>query len=183
MRLLRLITLVTLLCAGLARAQEAAPAQISLLVMLKVITYDTGFAGRGDGDFVVVIPYLPTQAQALTDASDAVKAMAQSKIQSRALRFVPVPFDQVGKAIAEQKASAVLLLPGSSDAEVAAAASAAKDGKLYSLSLEPAFVQNKVALGVVNKDGRPQVLINLNVTRELGISFPTSVLKIARTYQ
>lgn len=183
MSFLRAIALCSLLLVGaVARAQEAAPAQLSLLVMLKVVTYDQGFPLRGDGDFVVLVPNTPAQTAQLQEAMDGVKGMAQNKIQARTLRFVPVAMDAFGKAISEQKASAVLVLPGTSDAQLSSIATAARDNKLYSLSLDPSFVTTKIAMGVINNGGRPQVVINLAAAKELGLSFPTSVLKIARTY-
>lgn len=183
MNVLRTLALCFLLLASSARAETAVPPQLSLLVMLKILTYDQSFAGRGEGDFVVLVPNSPGQTEALNEAMAAVRAMAQTKIQARALKFVPVASDTLAKAVTEQKASALLILPGSTDAQVEQAHEVARANKLYTLALDPSYVQHRLALGVVNNAGRPQVVINTAVSRDLGINFPTSVLKIARTYQ
>lgn len=162
-------------------AQEKVPVNLALQLMLKVITYDQGFADRGTGDFVVLVPSGPDQAAGLNEALGAAKSMPP-KIQNRNIKFVPVAWDQIATAAAAQNASALLLISGATGAEAAAAVQLATSKKLYTLSLNPAFVDERRALlGVGAKDGKPQVVIHLATAKDAGVNFPTTVLKIART--
>lgn len=180
----RVVALSVVLLAGLLWAEplEAAPPQLSLLVMLKVVTYDTGFAGRGEGEFLVLVPHHPSQEKQLKEAVEAVKSMAQSRIQNRVLRFEGVSEEKLALKAKEQKPSAILLLGGATELQLKETARLSASDKLYTLTLDPSLVSSKVALGVVNNAGKPQVAVNLAIAKEIGLSLPMSVLKIARTY-
>jgi hypothetical protein len=175
-----LAALLLAVTAGRAGAEERVPANLTLQLLLKVVSYDQAFADRGSSDFVILIPNSSGESAALSEAVTAAKA-APSKIQNRNIKFVPVTWEGLPAAIAEQQASAILLINGATESEVSGALKAAADKKLYSLTLDPDFVEQGALVGVGAKDGKPQVVIQLNTARETGVNFPSAVLKIART--
>lgn len=174
------VVLLAVLAATAARAEDRVPANLALQLLLKVVTYDQSFGGRGDGDFVVLVPSSSAETAALSEAMSAAKAMPP-KIQNRTLKFVPVGWDTLAAAISEQNASAVLLISGASDTQITSAVKAATGKKLYSLSLDPSYVEQGALVGVAVKDGKPQLVIHLTAAKDAGITFPSSVLKIAKT--
>lgn len=164
-----------LLCAAAVRAAEV-PQQLALVVMLKVLTYDASFSSRGDGDFVVLVPWAPghrEQAEALTALG---AGLSLRTINSRSLRFVAVPLAELTAA----KGAAVLFHPGF-DAD--AARSVLEVGHLYTMAFDEALVREGVMLGVGSNDGRPQVLVNVAASRKLGVELASAVLKVARAIQ
>lgn len=172
--------LMTFFLATGALAEERVPAGLALQLLLKVVSYDQGFAERGSSDFVILIPNGNAESSSLTEAMAAAKA-TPSKIQNRNIKFVPVSWEGLPAAISEQQASAILLINGATDAEVGVALKAASAKKLYSLTLDPTFVDKGALVGVGVKDGKPQVVIQLVTARDTGVNFPSAVLKIART--
>lgn len=183
----RALFLLPLLLASGVKADDAVPARLSLVLMLKLITYDQAFAERGSGEFVVVIPHLPGQEKELTVATEAISAIAQTRIAARALRFVPVAVDslddgKLAKALDAEKAGALLWLKSTPPARLAAFEKLAKERRLYTLALDSADA-SRALLAVEQHDGRPRPVLHLGQAKAIGASFPQSVLKIARTQQ
>lgn len=180
---MRAALLVILLCASVTFGGTAAPANLSLLVMLKILTYDANFAARGDGDFVVLVAHGPEQQQQLSEATGAIAALKQSKLQARPLRFVPVPMAELAAAVKLHSASALLLIKDTTGEPLRESLKIANAQKLYVLALDPQAVEEGAVLGVENRDGKPQVVINVQAAKTAGVAFPVSVLKIARAVQ
>jgi len=161
-----------------ARADDVPPT-LALTVMLKVLTYDSAFAARGSGDFVVLVPYAPKEEADAKEAIEAAEAVEQKVIVGRPLRFTAVPLAELSSKAAS--ASAILLHRRTSAAQAKSIAGAA--GRLYTLALDSARVDESILLGVGSASGRPQVAINIRVAHEAGVEFAPTVLKIARTVQ
>lgn len=180
---LRWATVVALLAMP-ALAQDAPPS-VSVLLMLKLVTYDQALSSRGTGDFVVAIPFEKSQTRALDEVLLAAKALPQTKIASRALRFVTVsdPGDdaKLAKALDAEQPSALLVLPGSS--RTAAYTRLAREKKLYTLAVSAADAELFALFGVTTRDGKPLPVVNLAAARDLGVQLPSSVLKISKTVQ
>ena len=169
---------LAVLTPRLAHADDVPPA-LALTVMLKVITYDAAFAARGGGDFVVLVPYGPKEDADAKDAIEAGEALEQKAIVGRTIRYTAVPLAELAARAAS--ASAILVHRHTSAAQAKTIAAAA--GRLYTLALDPALVDDSILLGVGSASGRPQVAINVRVAREAGVEFAPTVLKIARTVQ
>jgi hypothetical protein len=170
-----------------SRADETrVPAKLAVLVMLKVLTYDKNLAARGDGDFVILVAYEPGQAGARSEVEAMAVELKGALLQSRAVRFEYAEFQNeaaLKKAVADRGAKALLLLPGLSANGLTAASSVSIQSQIYSLSLDPALVEKTVAVGVANKDGRPQIVLNLAAARRVNAAFEPSVLKLAKLIQ
>lgn len=164
-----------------ASAHAAVPPQLGVVVMLKVLTYDVGFAQRSSGDFVVCVPTSEQNAD-LSTAFGAIGPVGTTMLAGRKVRLRPVPLDAAA-TLAEQKASALLLLPGLTPKQVQAWSQAAALLKVYSLSLVPADAQESVLLSVEEADGKPRPVLNKKLAGALSASFPPSVLRLARVVQ
>lgn len=173
---LRFIPFGLALVASLAFAQ--VPPQLGVVVMLKVLTYDTAFAQKGAGDFVVCVPTSDTVPN-LSAAYEALEPVGSTLLSGRKVKLVPVPLDK-SDALASQRAAAVLLLPGLEAKRVDQWVAAALPLKVYTLSLVPADARDKVLLSVEEVEGKPRPVLNKRLAAILGAQFPASVLKVAR---
>lgn len=188
-RILGLISAVAIATAAPAFAlgqDEKVPPKLALLVMLKVLTYDKNLAARGEGDFVVLVAHEAGQDAARREALTATEELRGATLRTRTVRFRFVAFSNEASlraAVTEHKAEALLLLPGLSSEGLATAASVAGSLRLYSLSLDPSFVERSLAVGVTNHAGRPQIVLNLGAARLANASFEPAVLKLARIVQ
>lgn len=161
-------------------AEASVPAPLALVVMLRVLTYDAAFATHGGDDFVVLLSGKPG------DASDKVLAdltgMAQTKLAGRLLKVERVAPDTLEAAVVQKKAGAVLVLATDAGG-VAAGLKAAQKGNAYTLAFAEEALRHGVMLGVGNKDGRPQPLLNPAALKAASVALPQSVLKVARLVQ
>jgi hypothetical protein len=162
-------------------ARAEVPPQLGVVVMLKVLTYDVGFQDRSNGDFVVCVPTSDQNAD-LSAAFGAIGPVGTTMLAGRKVRLRPMPVDAAA-TLGEQKASALLLLPGLSPKQVHAWSQAAAQLKLYSLSLVPADAQESVLLSVEESDGKPRPVLNKKLAGALGANFPPSMLRLARVVQ
>lgn len=174
---LALALAVTLPCAAVA--DEAVPEPLALMVMLKVLTYDTNFASRGAGDFVVLVPFAKGAEARATAAVAKAEAINLHSINDRALRFVPIALADLPGT----KASAVLLHAGFAPETAREVVVASSRARLYTLAFDEPLVKDGGAmLGVASNAGKPQVVINTVTARSVGADFAGAVLKVARTY-
>jgi len=166
-----------------AAAQDRVPTPLALQVMLRVLAYDRNFDTHGTGDFVIIVAVEPRQGEAKTEAMPAMKALEGAAIHGRQIRFVTAELhgeQSLRESVQKQGASALLLLPGLSHEGLNAAAAVARAHRLYTLSLDPALVEQSLALGIANKDGRPQIVLNLAAAKDANAEFDVAVLKLAR---
>lgn len=168
---------VTMLAATVC-AQERVPDSLGVLVMLKVLTYDSGFDARGSGDFVVLVPFAPGREADANALAKVGNALEVKSIKERPLRFVVLAAAESSK----QSASAVLLhanFPG----EVARPLlNMGRSRRWYTLSLDETLMLDGSVLGVGLSDGKPQPLLNVTASKAIGAEFASAVLKRARTY-
>jgi hypothetical protein len=161
-----------------SRADETPPA-LAITVMLKVLTYDSAFAGRGSGDFVVLVPYGPKEEDDAREVVAAGEAVEQKAIVGRPIRFVAVPIaDLAVRALTGAAVIAHKKIQADQAKSIAKAA-----GRLYLLALDPALVDDSFMVGVGVNAGRPQVVINVRVARAAGAEFAPAVLKVAKAVQ
>jgi hypothetical protein len=172
------VVVSVLLAATLGHAEERVPDALGLMVMLKVVSYDTAFASHGNGDFVVLVPYPPGQ-EGKASALAAIGAGLEVKtIKERSLHFVPTPLAD----LESKKGSAVLLYFAFPAEALKAALEKARAAKLYVLAFEEAPVRDGALLGVGLSNGKPQPLVNVAAARAIGADFGP-VLRLARTFQ
>jgi hypothetical protein len=173
------------LARGAGAKDAPVPFPLALKLMLRTLTFDQRFAEHGTGDFTVLVATEPGQSAVREEALAAAKELEGFKILNRALRFVPAELrggaslrDSVQKA----RASAVLVLPGLSEAGQLAVTQVAGDARLYTLSLDPALVERTMLLGVLNQDGRPRIALNRAAIRRLNVDFEKTLLGVAEIF-
>lgn len=182
------VTAALLMAGSVAHAQDAATEldpKIALPVLLKVITYDRNFAARGGGEFVILVASEDGKTPPI-DLVAIAKTMKLVSVQERPLRFVATSFkDQpsLDAAIQATHAAAIMAAPGTSPAGFKDISEVAQDNQIYTMTMDPSAVQKDFAIGVGNKDGRPQIVINLAMSKAIGAVFESSVLKLARVIQ
>jgi hypothetical protein len=179
----RLGAVLSLAVASAAWGQGEVPTPLGMLVMLKVVTYDTHFAEHGQGDFVVLVPFEPAQADDAHALVQAGAGLETRRINDRALVFEAVPADELAPRLKSRAASAVLLPHALSGPGLERVLAVARAGRVYALSLVEAQVQAGATLGVGLANGRPQPLLNVAAAKAVGAEFPPSVLRLARAVQ
>ncbi len=175
---MRAAVVSALLFATVVWAEERVPDALGLMVMLKIVSYDTAFPSHGAGEFVVLVPYAPGAESAAAALATVGSGLEVKTIKERALRFTPVALAE----LSAKKGSAVLLVSGSSPEVLKVTLEKARAEKLYVLTYEESAVKEGALLGVGLANGKPQPLINVAAMRAVGADFGP-VLRLARTFQ
>ncbi|MBL8933384.1 MAG: DUF4154 domain-containing protein [Archangium sp.] len=168
-----------LLCALRAFAEPTTevPPRLATLVMLKVLTYDAGFEGRGQGDFVVAIPFSKGAERAAEAVRVSLADLDIKTIKQRSLVFRTAAWGS------KLTADAVLVSSALSADDVRGVVQASRAAKQYSLTFDERQVGEGVLLGVASVNGKPQPVLNVSTARVLGAEFSPSVLKLVRAVQ
>lgn len=173
---MRALAASVMLVVSAAHAQSAeAPPKLGILVLLKVLTYDAGFDARGQGDFVVVVPFSKGNEDRAQRLVDELGSIEVKTIKQRRLVFRSV---LAGERLDGQ---AVLFTSALTHDRHKPVLEAATSAKLYSLAFAEEEVQEGALLGVVQAGGKLQPVINVATAKLLGAEFAASVLKVART--
>lgn len=175
---MRAVALVLLLALrAFAEPPPEVPPRLAMLVMLKVLTYDSGFEARGQGDFVVTIPF----SKGAESSAEAVRASLADldikTIKQRSLVFRTVAWGS------KTTADAVLVSTALTVEDLRSAVQASRAAKQYSLTFDERQVAEGVLLGVAPVNGKPQPVLNVSTARALGAEFSPSVLKLVRAVQ
>jgi hypothetical protein len=161
------------LLSSAASAQPEAPVKLGALLLLKLVTYDAAFDTRGDGDFVLAVPYSKGRE---ADAEALVKTLLEvetRRIKQRPLVFRATPAD---KADGE----ALLLSAALAPADVTGLLARARERRQYTFGLSEASAREGALLAVTPNEGKLQPVLNVSTARAIGAEFPASVLKLAR---
>lgn len=172
------------LLASAARADVDVKA--ALPVLLKVLTYDVNFDSRGAGPFVVLVMSEPGQSAARSALMGTLKDLAVTEVKKRPLKFVSIDFKdeaQLQGEIDKNKASALLVVPGTPTASLKSIWDVAQDNQLYALGLDAESVQSFFPVGVTMAGDKPQILINEKSSKAVGARFETVVLRMAKVIQ
>lgn len=184
LRMGRLLTVLLLLAAASARAQVDVKA--ALPVLLKVLTYDVNFDARGAGPFVLLVVSEPGQASDRAALMNSLKDSSVTEVKKRPLKYIAIEFKdeaQLQAEIDKNKASALLVVHGSSAATVKSLWEVAQDNQLYALALDQETVQSSFPLGVTMVGDKPQIIINEKSSKAVGARFETVVLRMAKVIQ
>lgn len=170
------VAALVLVAGARAQAQDHVPEPLGLMVMLKIVSYDTAFPSHGNGEFVVLVPFAPGDEAKANELAAVGAALEVKSIKERPIHFMTVPLADLGS----KKGAAVLLHSGFPSTK--ASLEKVKDAKVYVLTFDEASVRDGALLGVGLANGKPQPLINVAAMRAIGADFGP-VLRLARTFQ
>lgn len=173
-----------MLFASAARAQVDVRA--ALPALLKVLSYDVNFDARGTGPFVVLVVSDPGQAADRATLLGLLKDSGVTEVKKRPVKFAGIDFKDEGQLQAEidkTRASALLVVTGSSAPTIKSLWEVAQDNQLYALALNPEIVETSFPVGVTMAGDKPQIIINEKSAKAVGARFETVVLRLARVIQ
>lgn len=173
-----------LVTASVANAQVDVKA--ALPALLKVLTYDVNFDSRGAGPFVLLVVSDPSQAIDRSALLGTIKDSGVTEVKKRPLKYVAVDFRDEGQLQAEidkTRASALLVVPGTSPATIRSMWEVAQDNQMYALALNAETVQTSFPVGVTMAGDKPQIIINEKSSKAVGARFETVVLRLAKVIQ
>ncbi len=184
-----LLAALGLALAGPLRAQEEVPVQAELQVklLLKVLTYDRQLevkAGAGAQLVIGVVssPANPASARVAAEISNELFKYGTKTVKQLKLLALQHDFSTAEKLASWVKAKNVSVLyvtPGN-ERNLPAILSLGEQSKITTITGVPEYVEKGVAVGIGQRQARPEVLINLTATKREGSEFDASLLRIAK---
>lgn len=177
--------LAVLLARPLSAQGMAQPIDVQVPIILKVLTYDRQFEARtGDAVTIGIIhdPTDPISARAMSDLSETLYAARDKTVRRLPIRYFQIDItgtpDLAGFS-EERKISVYYLTPGLTSDTIARVLEVSREHGITSITGVPEFVDAGVSVGIGERRGRPQILINLPASRAEGCEFDASLLRIA----
>jgi len=182
--------LTLLLAGGSAQAQKmAAPAEIQVPLLFKILTFDRRLATRPPGDVMVIAVVFQTGYRASLVARnqivDALKAMEDSTISGHPVRWVAVEWideEQVRLALIRERTDVVYVTP-LRGVELHPLIRTARAAGMTTFTGVPLYVEQGVALSIGIVRERPQIIVNLAATRAEGSDFTSQLLRVCKVVE
>jgi hypothetical protein len=182
--------LAVLLGGGSAHAQEmAAPAEVQIPLLFKILTFDRRLGARPPGKVIVIAVVFQTGFRASLVARnqivDALKAMQDATISGHPVRWVAVEWkdgEQLRQALNHERTDVVYLTPVRG-VELDPITRAARTGGMTTFTGVTRYVEQGLALSVGIVRERPQIIVNLPATRAEGSDFTSQLLRLCKVIQ
>lgn len=184
-RLVSLALLGALVCALTAGADSmAVPADRQITLLLKVLTYDRQLEAKAGDELVIGVVSVPTDpesAKASQQVQKTLHGFLGKTVKKLGLQFFVHDYDTPEKLedwVKRRKIDVVYLAPGNAG-NVDAIVAVTRRLKVTTATGVPGYVERGVAVGIGERQSKPQILINLASARQEGSDFDSSLLRIA----
>ncbi|MBW2257134.1 MAG: YfiR family protein [Deltaproteobacteria bacterium] len=182
--LVALLVAVVVGAVSPARAASVEPGQAALL-MLKILAYDRNLDSRaGDAVTVLVVHRAGHRAseavgaemtRALQEASNSVT------VANKPVRVLSAPYEDgtdVADVLRGSGATAVYLCPGL-EGMLPAITTETQQMRALSVSQVEQYVDDGVAVGILSRGAKAQIVVNLPATKAEGVALSGTLLRLA----
>jgi hypothetical protein len=174
----------SLVSAATPRELPAAPAEREAAIVSRALTFERSLNERV-GDRVIGIAVLHRSADAASERCAAewqagFAPLSGVKIQDRNLAFKSLSYS--AEAIGSARASGIhvfVVCPGLSQ-EAAEITRASRSQRILTVGTLLSYVEQSMTFGVFREQDRYQMVVNLRTASAEGVTFSSSMLKLAR---
>ena len=178
------LAVLVLLVAALDLAAQAVPAAQQAALFSRILAYDRNLKARAGAQVTVGIVFMggndASQAggEQMVAVFTPLKARTIQDLPFDVVSFAYVDTTRFGEWLDAHGIDVVYLSPGLEAAFPEIQAAAAKR-KVSTLTPQRSQVLQGAAIGVVVKDGKPGIVINLSSARALGMDLDPKLLQLA----
>lgn len=170
-------------CSGAAAsAQEAhLPAELKLPLLVKVLSFDRGLASLTDGIVVAVI-YQAGVPASLRERDVWLEAAQQDlRLNGHSVRVAPIEYRSSGALVAalrDVRATVVFFSPMRT-VDAGAVAEYVRASGFRTATDSGELIRRGTSLGLLLRDGRPHIVINLALATREGADYSAQLLRVA----
>ena len=190
---LALALLASALWAPPAHAQSLVPADQAAATLMKALGFDKGLAKRGGGKLVVGVlvrsqadagltgdPLIdpPPDAPAMQEALGKLDPALARKVKVQVVPLTAATVAEAEALVADSKLSALYVDGGFTAKEAAQLAGAAEKKCIFTLYRATTY-EGVFALGVMSRNGRVKLLVNLATSNACGVELDPPSLQTA----
>lgn len=171
--------LIAVLFTGVTPARAEVPAAHKVKVLLTAMSFDKSLKSRaGDKITIVVLGKCGTLAAMQEASGKAINGLPISVQTIEAFKDAGDLTEQLKKFSAT-----ALYICEANDAAIGSISSVAGKLKVLTLAEDPSWVEGKIALGVGEKGGRAELILNVNAAKAAGADFDARIFGVARVVQ
>lgn len=150
---------------------------IQVAILIKVLAYDHALAPRAKEGLILGVVFAPKSDDSREGKDAFVRAFKEAPrlVAGKAVEIVEVPEDLL--EVEAKKGVDVLYLCDGIDLTAAIAVGKAHD--LVSFAPDRSAVESGVVLGLVPRNGKPKLLINVGASVEAGMRLDPQILGLA----
>jgi hypothetical protein len=169
-------------CASTAGDMDV-PEQGQVLVFLKVLTYDRVLAEQDLGEIHISVLYAAgdPQSEATRDAVlQVLRDNAGKTINGKAFKFSGSAYrsgESLSRMLAEDEVH-VLYVARGLGGQLDAITTAARGQGVLTMTGVPAFVPRGVSVGLVLREDKPRILLNLSAVKAEGHDMSSNLLRL-----
>ncbi|MFZ2490947.1 MAG: YfiR family protein [Thermoanaerobaculia bacterium] len=180
----RFLSALLLLFTAAGAAGQVVPAEHQAALFSRLLAYDRALKARAGAKVTIGILYKAASGSSRS-ASDELSA-AFAPLKTRTIHGLPFDTatlayngaEQLNAWTAAEDVDAIYLCPGL-EGEFGEIQAFAARRKLITLTPRREDVQRGVTLGVVNRDGKPGIVVNLTTAKTLGMDLDPKLLQLA----
>ena len=164
-----------------ARADEIPP-ELEMAIQLKILSFDSALKDRASGDTIALaVLYTPDHRSDANHYVNVVSTLAEKNnltVHGKKVRALAV---QITADLADRLAGiAALYVVGAIDASVVSGISRiAFARKLPTLSSDRSYLSSGIAVAVVEKNGKPGIVVHAGNAKECGMMLDSKLLRLA----
>ena len=167
-------------------AQEQVRMDLQVTLFMKLLKYDRNITRRGAEGLKLGVLYNPDDPRSVKTYKEFEKKfnMLDNKtIKGMTVILVPVKgAKSLAAAIKNFGINLLYICPGF-DSQLSDILRVCNENKVLTMTGYPPYADKGVALGLAVKDGKPQIVINNSVAKQVGSNFSADVLKLAKVIQ
>jgi hypothetical protein len=152
-------------------------------ILFKILTYDRNFEKKAGAELVIGIVYDPSNLDSAKATTELGNALYQSK--DKTVKQLPVKYYTIEyvnnaalEAFVKEKGISVLYLAPGNTRNLTNILQLSQELRLTTLTGVPDYVRRGAAVGLAQGADRPQILVNLQSTRNEGSDFEASFLSM-----
>lgn len=163
---------------------DRLPVKLRVAILFKALSYDRNLEKRCPGGLRIGVVGLASNGESVAVAREtagAISASAIRKVKGLSIRAEVLEVDgaaAVRTAVKQKNLNTLYLGPGLG-AQLEGILRLAREQKILVMSGETDHVQAGVALGVVQRDRKPRILVHTRAASGQGASFDARLLRLA----
>ncbi len=170
-----------------ASAQDVpVPESVQLSVIARTMLFDRNFASRVGEELVIGVLYQP-EYRASRRSKDAIVEASAAQDLSRLLglpvRVVAVPAAGSGSRVVNALARAdidIAYVTPLRMFDLDILARVCRELRIVTASGVAEYMENGIVLGIGSRGGRPEIVVNMMLARDIGVDFDSQFLQLAR---
>ncbi len=172
--------------SGVVRAEPmAVSAEVQVPIFLKALAYDRNLTEKARGDILIGLLYEPGDAESEAAARSVAKLMAAyptEDVVDLPIYYRMIPFrdsTELAQIIQDEWVDVLYLAPGVRG-HLGSVLDVVSGHKVLSMAGVASYVDEGVSMGVEERDGHAQIVVNLSSAESAGSKFAGHFLSLCR---